>query len=484
MRFNYLALGLCFLAWCSPGPAAPTFGEAYALYTSGQYVQARQAFLEFVQANPHDPTAGQARFHAVLGLFWLKDYDGFVQDAGELLRQEPLLPQSCALELRYHLAFTPFVQGKWAEARGALEAFAAANPGADRAPWAQYYATLCLFHQGDYGGFQQAAGAFLQQHPAALKEQVEELQYHLAFAPFRQSRWAEARASLQAFAAAHPAADRSFALWARSTAALCLFFQDDYGGFQREAEAFIAQHPAAPREMLEELQYQLAFVPLRKNLWQEAAEPLRQILARDLSPHHRCQAGMQRANALLICSRILRQAGNVEQADAMETQGMTLVRDARAEIERALLAEQDGEARFSLEVMRIESWYFEEKFPELAQAAQKLSEKYAGPSRQWATGMAWLGIARVRMRPRDREGAAEALDAVLLALNAWGPDSAANEVWEFAAMLRAGIALKQNDPVTARVIVQMIQLMPESRSRTRSLKYFSRYFPDVTGPMD
>lgn len=322
MRASYWVGFLCFFSLAALAPAASTFDEAVAAYNQGQFDQARQAFAGLLQANPQDAQALDAKYYLALSQFSCKDYSGFTSTTSELIplapqppaypasdsqtsdsqpvtqtrmagmaqgstdgeaaggqtAQAPLQPAPALTperveNLQWHLAVIPYIQGKWAEAHAAIDAFATDHPDSTYAVWAQSFAATSLYNQGSYDEFKLKAAAFLQDHPAfPTPAEADQLRLKVATVPMQQRKWDEAITSLEAFALAHP--DSDLGQEAQIGALVCRFNGQKFDEFKEKAEAYLQQHPSTSPKQVAILRCNLALIPYLQGKWAEAQTAL------------------------------------------------------------------------------------------------------------------------------------------------------------------------------------------------------------------
>ena len=133
-----------FAAVGSQGWAASTFEQAQALYGSARYDESRQAFQSFVQEHPADTNIPAAQARAAICLFMTKNYQDFVQESNQLLGTGSTLAPDLADELKWHQSNVAYVQDQFAEAHGALSAYAAEHSGTELGDEAFFRDCRCL----------------------------------------------------------------------------------------------------------------------------------------------------------------------------------------------------------------------------------------------------------------------------------------------------------------------------------------------------
>lgn len=476
---DYKQAGEAFLAKYPSGPTPEMalslrYGMARVPYLEEKWDEARAPLEAFVTSYPDAAEALEARIAATQCLYHLKSYDEFKTKAQALLARPDAADKAvhASLEpLSYNLAQVPMNQGKWAEAKPALEAHAAAYPDAPLSLYAQYQALECLSNLHAYDEFKQAALAYLEQHPAAPSLGLSEwLRYNVAMIPYNQNKYTEAVESLGKYATEHPYSPS--AMEARFNAIMCLYLHGDYEAFRDKALSFLMQYPKAGNVQVGELQFTIARSLLDQGKYQEAMAKFEQIITMDLSPKTICLARLMLGQTMVAYAESIRKPGNESKADETMAKARMALKDAREKTLTAIFDEVNEGNRIEMATTMLETCFNTEKdITALARTAQALSEHFRSATKDWAYGLFWLGIARMSYNMQDLKGAGEAFDSIL---NAHIEDSDLGEHLPTQAIYwRISVAQAQGDNALSRDLITKIRNeMPDGPVKVRAMEQY------------
>ena len=375
------------------------FYQAMVPRVKGEWGEAYTKLSAFAASHPSSNPAVEARLQAAECLFQLGRYEEYSAQAASFLAQCTSASAEQREMVTYRQAMVPFMQQKWTEAEQALGAFAAAHPGSKRGVEAQYESLMSLSRKGDLEGFKQKAGVLLAAPPEALTDDAKrELGFGLAMVPFVQGKWSEAQGALEEFAKAHSASP--LATEAQYHRMISFFQAREFDAFAQQAASFATEHPQATKEQLDAVPLYLARVMAEQGKWSEAADKYQEIVSATPASTFLVSARQERGRALLKIAPELRKAGKAAEADTAVSDGQVLLSGVRASAQGKLTETQDVEVRCNLRRTILESYYYGEDYANLAEAAKTVTEQCTAPSKEWATGMVWLGIARMRLTPR------------------------------------------------------------------------------------
>lgn len=156
----------------------------------------------------------------------------------------------------------------------------------------------------------------------------------------------------------------------------------------------------------------------------------------------------------------------------------TLIKSGKYDKARTLLddleknAKKPSSLKPEIAKLRFDSYYYENRYDDLARVADAYAEKQTTGTAEWATGKMWTAVARAHQSPPDLEGAANDLDAIIAA-DVY--DATSKEHLPTQALYwRAWVADRQGDKARARNAVKRIRdKMPAGPVRERALSKFS-----------
>lgn len=411
-----------------------------------------------------------------------------------------------AWAVTYQQADALYMEKKFEEARPALLRVASENAATTQGEKARFQAAKCLFEEGKFPEFEKEARELLERYPSARPYDRHDMELQLARIPMQQGDYEKAALQLGAVADRHPTAiagakarslqgeaygklkqydkarqaylkmaedDRKeqWSMQARHRAARCLFQMGKYDEFVKEAQELLNLKLPEDNHDVQLTRFALAQTPANQGRPEESGKLLESFIAENPSftqlPLARHRSG-----------RFLMQAADRKKMEGKDEQARELSERAKSQLSELnrVLSEQikgDPQKAGALNVrnMILHSYEYQHDYAGLAREAEKLATEFHAPSKLWAAGMVWLGIARASGRPADLQGAAKALDAVLEA-NVQD-ENLEDHVPTKAAYWRASIAYTQNDKSGLQAALGKLRQMPEGPVKAVALKRFA-----------
>jgi hypothetical protein len=160
-------------------------------------------------------------------------------------------------------------------------------------------------------------------------------------------------------------------------------------------------------------------------------------------------------------------AGDKDQADQLSQQAAAQMTQCLADATQALATAGD----LKPELLVLEHYFTVRDYGRLTTLSQRLISQYASPTKPWAAGQLFLGIARIGMKPQDLKGAGEALDTLLAA--GVIDDNLIDHLPTQAAYWRTAVAQMQGDTTKTLECVRKIRdEMPKGPIRSDALARF------------
>ena len=451
---------------------AATFDEISQIYSSGQYEEARTAFLDFIQQNPGDPKVEEVEFYTVACLYGMGDYQAYESEISEF---ETKYPGSTFLHsLAYYQAMIPYHKFQWRAAVDSLQRFMIDHPESSHVVEACFHGAYSLYQigcvDGDFGEFELAVADFQAEHPNS--PHLSKLQYSIAMIPYHQRKWEEAIPKLNQFIETYPEFDNI--PMAKFHAAHALYQigseNGEFGEFERAVADFQTEHPDSPH--LVKLQYNMATVPYHQKDWDETITRLNDFVTSHTGALEYEQAKLILAHSHIMKAKELEEAGDSVGAAQYHELGQNLIFEFQQYADEYLHLDPKDRLNIpgDLEYMRLESWFFKGDYQTLEQKGEEYILRHPDDPKAFAEGMIAIGVAKINHTPRDLNGAAEAFDIVLETIQP-GISPEVNELLTMAAHWRAGVALSQGDkPKALTYALKIRNEMPYCRWKTTALR--------------
>lgn len=342
-------------------------------YQSGQFLQARQTYLQVARDSGATSYSAAARYRAAMCHYDLKEYDAFQTEATALLRQHAGQHIEKTVAMKHRLAQLPFIKGQWAESVDSLGKFLAEYP-------------RCQY---TFDALNNRAKALCK-----LNRYQEARQAYLEYIrSFKSSPYLER---------------------AKFRAALCLYQMEEYAAFTGEAQAVLSQYPNNVSEDAEWLKLHLAQVPGKQGDWEKTVEQLEQVLQANpkITLEH---AQIDCGQAYLMAAAKLAKRGAPQKTKLFESKGVKYLQQAREALKAQIAGGRKKADNADVRTMVLESYLHEKDFSGLSKAAEALVKESPARSLLWAKGNVFLGVARLNLNPAEADGAAAAFDAVIQA---------------------------------------------------------------------
>jgi len=174
-----------------------------------------------------------------------------------------------------------------------------------------------------------------------------------------------------------------------------------------------------------------------------------------------------------IAKKLVRNEGQVIQF----LQAATYIKSGKYEKARELLdklekAGPKSPLRPEFAKLRFDSYFYENRYDDLVNAAEAYAANQTTGTKEWATGKMWSAVGRVHKSSPDLEGAAASLD-VLINANVYDKN-AADHLPTNALYWRVWVAQQQGDSNRAQQALRTIRdKMPAGPARDKALTKFS-----------
>lgn len=467
------SLGLSLAIFLIAATFARAAGEdarAQALLKNRQYGPAHQEWLRIAQESQNPKLALRARLEACKCLFLLGDWDAFVREGEPLLSNKAALSPGSCESLSFDLASAKLRQGHYEEARKAFQSFVGTYPLSVQELKAQLQATQCLFELHAFEAYRAETSGWITRHPTAT--QVPELRLGVARSLDHQGLTSASRAAYL-----QTASDYSKAPWAldaRVSATLCLFKMRQYGPFLKEAQAFLRKQRREAGEAGARLALSVTQAAARQGNWRLAADQALALLteSRPKDEFVRLGALIADAEACFHLAQTAQARGLARTQAQLERRRAIQLQVFRSAAAKTLASgDADSTRTRELRAMAVQACYLERDYAALAREALRLSGQYVKPSRLWALGRFWEGVAKASQAPADLSAAAAAFDELLQA-QVNDPDLD-DHLPSKAVLWRLRLARQQNDPAAlARTMQIAREQLPDGPIKLEILREF------------